>query len=48
MTKDLALAIHGSNLKRDHYHNTEEFINHLESKLRVALLESYQSRLSKG
>lgn len=27
MTKDLALAIHGANLKREHYANTSEFMD---------------------
>lgn len=34
MTKDLALTIHGSNMQRHHYLNTEEFMNALEEKLR--------------
>jgi len=33
MTKDLALAIHGKNLKREHYVNTEEFMNAIAKKL---------------
>jgi len=37
MTKDLALLIHGKNLNRSHYLNTQEFLdcikNSLESKL---------------
>lgn len=37
MTKDLALAIHGSELKREHYLNTEEFINAIASKLDTML-----------
>lgn len=41
MTKDLALAIHGSQMTRSHYLNTEEFINFLEQKLRAALQEHH-------
>jgi len=33
MTKDLALAIHGKNLKREHYVNTEEFMDAIAKKL---------------
>jgi len=37
MTKDLALLIHGKNLDRSHYLNTQEFLdsikNGLESRL---------------
>jgi len=33
MTKDLALAIHGKGLKREHYVNTEEFMNAIAKKL---------------
>jgi len=33
MTKDLALAIHGKELKREHYVNTEEFMNAIAKKL---------------
>jgi len=33
MTKDLALAIHGKDLKREHYVNTEEFMNAIAKKL---------------
>ncbi|KAK8914577.1 Cytosolic isocitrate dehydrogenase [NADP] [Platanthera zijinensis] len=35
MTKDLALIIHGSKLTRDHYMNTEEFINAVAEDLRA-------------
>lgn len=35
MTKDLALLIHGSKLTRDHYLNTEEFINAVAEDLRA-------------
>ncbi len=44
MTKDLALAIHGSQMSRGHYLNTEEFINFLEQKL-MAALQEHQSVL---
>eukprot|EP00755_Sulcionema_specki_P010204 Sspe_Gene.6772::Locus_2275_Transcript_2_3_Confidence_0.500_Length_1472::g.6772::m.6772/K00031/IDH1, IDH2, icd; isocitrate dehydrogenase len=37
MTKDLALLIHGSKMKRDHYQNTEEFLNTIQKNLRTAL-----------
>ncbi|KAH0448887.1 hypothetical protein IEQ34_022687 [Dendrobium chrysotoxum] len=37
MTKDLALIIHGSKLTRDHYMNTEEFINAVSEDLRARL-----------
>ncbi|KAJ1656383.1 Isocitrate dehydrogenase [NADP], mitochondrial precursor (Oxalosuccinate decarboxylase) [Dispira simplex] len=33
MTKDLALAIHGKNLKREHYATTSEFMDSIASKL---------------
>lgn len=33
MTKDLALSIHGGNLNRSHYLNTEEFLSAIEAKL---------------
>uniref|UniRef100_K9LHU6 Isocitrate dehydrogenase [NADP] n=1 Tax=Neocallimastix frontalis TaxID=4757 RepID=K9LHU6_NEOFR len=33
MTKDLALAIHGKDLKREHYVNTEEFMAAIAKKL---------------
>lgn len=35
MTKDLALAIHGDELQRSHYLNTEEFINAIADKLSI-------------
>lgn len=38
MTKDLALAIHGAELKREHYLNTEDFISAIASKLEVLLV----------
>ncbi|MFA8449189.1 MAG: isocitrate dehydrogenase (NADP(+)) [Bacteroidales bacterium] len=34
MTKDLALLIHGKNLKKEHYLNTEEFLTELEKNLK--------------
>ncbi len=37
MTKDLALAIHGVDLKREHYLNTEEFISAIATKLESLL-----------
>ncbi|KAJ3329216.1 Isocitrate dehydrogenase [NADP], mitochondrial precursor (Oxalosuccinate decarboxylase) [Gonapodya sp. JEL0774] len=33
MTKDLALAIHGKDLKKEHYVNTEAFIDHVAKVL---------------
>ncbi|ORX86047.1 isocitrate dehydrogenase [NADP] [Anaeromyces robustus] len=33
MTKDLALAIHGKDLKREHYVNTEQFMDAIAKKL---------------
>jgi len=33
MTKDLALAIHGKDLKREHYVNTQEFMDAIAKKL---------------
>ena len=33
MTKDLALLIHGSNLKRQHYLNTQEFLDTIKANL---------------
>jgi isocitrate dehydrogenase len=33
MTKDLALAIHGKELKREHYVNTQEFMDAIAKKL---------------
>jgi isocitrate dehydrogenase len=39
MTKDLALAIHGSKLQRSHYLNTEEFLSAIEDKLRGAWMQ---------
>ena len=37
MTKDLALCIHGSNMKREHYMNTMDFMNKLADNLRAKL-----------
>lgn len=34
MTKDLALILHGSQLKREHYLNTEEFIDAVAAELK--------------
>ncbi|PWN47774.1 isocitrate dehydrogenase NADP-dependent [Violaceomyces palustris] len=33
MTKDLALSLHGKNMKREHYVNTIEFIEHVKKRL---------------
>lgn len=33
MTKDLALSIHGKNMKREHYVTTEGFLDHVRQKL---------------
>ncbi|KAM0022041.1 putative isocitrate dehydrogenase (NADP(+)) [Helianthus debilis subsp. tardiflorus] len=38
MTKDLALIIHGSKLSRDHYLNTEEFIDAVANELKSRLV----------
>jgi isocitrate dehydrogenase len=37
MTKDLALIIHGKDLKQEHYLNTEAFLNALDENLKVKL-----------
>ncbi|KAL9392209.1 hypothetical protein Peur_016129 [Populus x canadensis] len=37
MTKDLALLIHGSKVNRDHYLNTEEFIDAVAEELKARL-----------
>ncbi|KAG6779000.1 hypothetical protein POTOM_015364 [Populus tomentosa] len=37
MTKDLALLIHGSKVSRDHYLNTEEFIDAVAEELKARL-----------
>lgn len=34
MTKDLALILHGKNMKKEHYVNTEDFITSVEKSLR--------------
>ena len=39
MTKDLALTIHGKNLKEEHYLTTEEFLNALDENLKKKLLK---------
>ena len=35
MTKDLALTIHGSDLKKEHYLSTEEFLEALDTNLQA-------------
>eukprot|EP00158_Paraphelidium_tribonemae_P003567 Partr_v1_DN26233_c0_g1_i1_m48426 putative isocitrate dehydrogenase nadp len=40
MTKDLALAVHGSKLKREHYLNTEDFIAAVETQLKKAIVSA--------
>ena len=35
MTKDLALLIHGKNLNRSHYLNTQEFLNNIKDNLEL-------------
>jgi isocitrate dehydrogenase len=40
MTKDLALCIHGANLKREHWLNTTEFLDAIESTLRKNLVSA--------
>lgn len=37
MTKDLAICIHGDQVRREHYVNTEEFIDRVADNLRVRL-----------
>lgn len=37
MTKDLALAIHGKNMKREHYVTTTGFLDHVRDKLKKKL-----------
>ena len=37
MTKDLALIIHGSKISREHYLNTEEFIDAVAEDLKIRL-----------
>lgn len=40
MTKDLALLVHGSNMRRCHYLNTNEFIEKLAENLNKKLIKS--------
>ena len=37
MTKDLALLIHGKNMTRDHYLNTNQFLNEIDQTLKAKL-----------
>jgi isocitrate dehydrogenase len=37
MTKDLALIVHGDKLTKEHYLNTEEFLDAIDENLKVAL-----------
>jgi isocitrate dehydrogenase len=37
MTKDLALIVHGDSLTKDHYLNTEEFLDAIDENLKAAL-----------
>ena len=37
MTKDLALCIHGTDLKEEHYLNTQEFLDVLNERLKEQL-----------
>jgi len=37
MTKDLALIIYGSDLKNEHYLNTEDFLSMIDSNLKISL-----------
>jgi isocitrate dehydrogenase len=37
MTKDLALIIHGKDLKTEHYLNTEDFLHALDENLKLKL-----------
>lgn len=39
MTKDLALCIHGSQMERSHYLNTEEYMNKLEEMLAAKMIK---------
>jgi isocitrate dehydrogenase len=45
MTKDLALAIHGSSLDRSHYLNTTEFIDAVAAKLQSMWLPKIDSKM---
>ena len=40
MTKDLAYSIYGKNMKREHYVNTFEFLDHVKN----LALKKYQSK----
>ena len=40
MTKDLALCIHGKDLREEHYLNTEEFLEALDEGLKAKMLDS--------
>ena len=40
MTKDLALCIHGKDLKNEHYLNTQEFLDALNEGLKARMLEN--------
>ncbi len=40
MTKDLALAIHGKQMKREHYVTTTGFLDHVRDSLKKKLVES--------
>jgi isocitrate dehydrogenase len=37
MTKDLAILIHGNDLKTDHYLNTEDFLNKINEQLKISI-----------
>ena len=37
MTKDLALCLHGENLKQEHYMYTEDFLQTLDKSLQVRI-----------
>jgi len=37
MTKDLALIIHGKDIKQEHYLNTEDFLSALDENLKIKL-----------
>jgi len=37
MTKDLAICIHGNNVKREHYQNSEEFLKEISKNLKAKL-----------
>lgn len=43
MTKDLALSIHGNQLNKSHYLNTEEFLSAIEEKLKVDWAKAVES-----